>query len=484
MEYTRRRFLTASASTAGATTLLASGRVRASDPPSCYEERKYNLPTPTPPEEYPIEAVINEAYGELVLSPDRPYWIWPICSTSDLMTIEYEVRPEDDAQAPSVLVVDDLGLEEYQIRANSYPITDGPLFSPTTIDVPLYGEWEFPYGFNGEHLHPENIPKKGRSLNDWNEEQKLVDYYTVDCLTSASSDAVRKRRTIELESGNYYVVFDWTEDVLQEPDTERVSSQVSLRASEPIDEEEVEETATASMEQLYGQVADQPSSVVETVVDVAKAICTQVPDAFQDVSVSEINDVAPEAGQLVSSVNIVLTILENQLGFDSSILRQLTARTSAWTRWSLSVLPVASSLDQLLDDACSVADAEPAEVTDEVEKMLMSLGILVADFVAAYFGVAGRAAKFGVGLAHKYFLGFVARTLGLKTYLVLLRELYTLTLTGIKEVLSAIKAVTREIAREYDWLDEEDVETVESLDEESLWSLDLDAHLFSPECST
>jgi hypothetical protein len=291
------------------------------------------------------------------------------------------------------------------------------------------------------------------------------------------------RQTIEPESGNYYVVFDWTDDILQEPNTERVSAQVSLRATEPIDEEKIEETAMDSMEQLYGRMADQPSPVVETAVNVAKAICSQVPDAFQDVSVSEINDVAPQAGQLVSSVNIVLTILKNQLGFDSSILRRLTAQTSAWTRWGLSVLPVASSLDQLLDDACTVAEAEPAEVTEDVENMLMSLGIVVADLVAAYFGVAGRAARFVVGLAHKYLLGFVARTLGLKTYLVLLRELYTLTLSGIKEVLSAIKTVTRKIAREYDWLDEEDVETVESLDEESLGSLDVDIDLFSPECS-
>ncbi|WP_049930952.1 hypothetical protein [Halosimplex carlsbadense] len=425
--------------------------------------------------------MINEVYGELVLSPDCPYWIWPICSTSDLVRIEYEVRPEDDAKAPSILIVDDLGLEEYQIRANSYPIMDGPLISSTVINVPWYGEWEFSYGYNGENFHLKNIPKKGRSLNDWGEEQKLVDYYTIECLTYSSSDAVQIRRIIKPELGNYYLVFDWTDDIPQEPDTERVSVQVSLRATEPIDEEVIEETATASVELLYGRVADQRSPVVETAVNVARAICSQAPDAFQGVSVSEINDVAPQAGQLVSSVNIVLTILENQLGFDPSIRRRLTTQMSAWTRWGMFVLPVASSFDQLLNDACTVAEAEPAEVTEDVENMLMSLDIVVADLVAAYFGGAGRAARFVVGLAHKYLLGFVARTLGLKTYLVLLRELYTLS--GISEVLSAIKAVTREIAREYDWLDEANVETVESLNEESLWSLDWGLDLFSPECS-
>lgn len=485
MEYTRRTFLTASTSAVSATTFLHSGRPQSTEPPSCYSSREFELSAPREPETLAHDGVISEAYGELVLSPDRPYWVWPICSTSDRVTIEYEVRPEDNTTAPSILVVDELGLKEYKIRADSYPITDGPLFSPTTITLPVYGEWQFPYGYNSEHLHLENIPKKGQSLQEWGEEDTLVEYHTVACLNSASANAVRKRRTIEPEHGNYYVVFDWTDDVLQKPDTERVSAQVSLRATEPIDEKEVEETATASMKQLYGQMANQPSAV-ETAVNVAKAICKQVPDAFQDISVAEINDVAPQAGQLVSSVNIVLTILKYQLGFDSSILRRLTAQTSAWTRWGLSVLPVASSLDQLLDDACTVAKAEPTEVTDEVENMLMSIGILVADLVAAYYGVAGRAAKFVVGMAHKYFLGFVARTLGLKTYLVLLRELYTLTLTGIKEVLSAIKEVTRAIDREYDWLDDEDVATVENLDRDSLFSLDLGIDLFSlsPECTT
>lgn len=53
-------------------------------------------------------------------------------------------------------------------------------------------------------------------------------------------------------------------------------------------------------------------------------------------------------------------------------------------------------------------------------------------------------------------------------------------------MLRTIQEVARTIVREYDWLDDEDIETVESLDKDSLRSLDLDVDLFSlgPEGST
>lgn len=67
----------------------------------------------------------------------------------------------------------------------------------------------------------------------------------------------------------------------------------------------------------------------------------------------------------------------------------------------------------------------------------------------------------------------------------LLRELYTLTRSGVTEVLRTIEAVTRMIARQYEFLSDDDVETVEDLDEGTLQSLDLGIDLFSlnPECT-
>ncbi|QZP39190.1 hypothetical protein [Halobaculum magnesiiphilum] len=151
----------------------------------------------------------------------------------------------------------------------------------------------------------------------------------------------------------------------------------------------------------------------------------------------------------------------------------------------MSLLPVVSSLSQLVDDACAVTEADPEEAVNEIENMLLSLGILIADLLATAFGVTGRVASFLVGMARKYLLGFVARTLGLKAYVVLLKELLTLTRSGISEVLAVIKRITREIGEEYEFLSEEEVERVEALDEEELESSSFDFDIFSlsPECS-
>ena len=73
---------------------------------------------------------------------------------------------------------------------------------------------------------------------------------------------------------------------------------------------------------------------------------------------------------------------------------------------------VVSSISRLLDDACTVPDASPSKVTQAVEDMLLSLGIVIADLLAAYFGMAGRGAKFVTWVAHKYLLEFIGRTLG------------------------------------------------------------------------
>jgi hypothetical protein len=236
------------------------------------------------------------------------------------------------------------------------------------------------------------------------------------------------------------------------------------------------------MEELYTGLPDEESPLVEAGRDLASAICVEVPEEFHG---SNLEESVPEAAQVLSGLRIVLGLVEDQLGYDASLAYQLTTRTTSWTRWSMSLLPVVSSLSQLVDDACAVTEADPEEAVNEIENMLLSLGILIADLLATTFGVTGRVASFLVGMARKYLLGFVTRTLGLKAYVVLLKELLTLTRSGISEVLAVIKRITREIGEEYEFLSEEEVERVEALDEEELESSSFDFDIFSlsPECS-
>jgi hypothetical protein len=215
----------------------------------------------------------------------------------------------------------------------------------------------------------------------------------------------------------------------------------------------------------------------------AESVCAAVPEEVHDLSDSQINEVAPEAGQLVAGVNGVLTVLAEEFGYSPAVLHSFTDWASTVTRWGMTVLPVASSLNQFLDDACTVAETSPDEATDVVEDMLLSLGILIADVVMAKFGVAARAARFTTRIAHKYLLGYLARSLGLKSYLVLLREVFTLTLGTLKAALREIKELTRAIGRKYDFLSDKEVRTVERMDEDSLLSLDIDLLSLNPECT-
>lgn len=54
----------------------------------------------------------------------------------------------------------------------------------------------------------------------------------------------------------------------------------------------------------------------------------------------------------------------------------------------------------------------------------MNVGILVAEIVMLKCGLVSRAASFAVRKLYMYLFGVVREVLGLKTYLVLLRELY------------------------------------------------------------
>lgn len=483
MVYTRRRILSASGAVIGGPVIASRNTIGA--PPSCYESREYDYPTPIAPDEPSNDAVVSEAYGKLALSSDRPFWVWPVCSYSNPVTIEYEVRPTEDADTPSILVMNDTGLQKYKTKIRDHPVVEWPEFSTKTENLGWFGTWTVPTVDDWGAVHLSNIPKQGESQQSWDEDMPAVKTNSLQCLNSSLSGPVRERHTIE--PGGYYVVFDWTDNVLDNPDQDQGTAHVSLRAMHPV-EDEVTTAGPDSVQRLYEQVDGQSLPMVDTAVRLAEAICTRVPSAFQQVSVADLNDTAPRAAQLTSTVKIILGILEDRLGYETAVIQRLSEQTAAWTRWGMSVLPVASSIEQLLDDACDVANAQPSEVTEHVENMLMSLGILIADLVAAYYGVAGRAAAFATRMAHKYLLGFVARALGLRTYLVLLRELYTITLGGIRAALDRIKDLTRAIADEYRFITDDEAKTVRRMDTASLQSLDIgiDIDLFSlnPECST
>ncbi|NUB91119.1 hypothetical protein HT576_08805 [Haloterrigena sp. SYSU A121-1] len=461
MGVSRRRFLAASAT--GAITLSAAGPVQAEDDTPCCGDTQGRR-TPSEPDEDPTDPVITERYGKLDLSSEFPCWEWPLPPFSKDTVIEYEIRPENSGNTPDVIVANDTGLSKYRTQ-----IEDIPIVSTRTVDLGWIGSIPIVEKVYTENLNIESIGKKMQQRHDWTMES-VVD------MAACHNEPQATQKSHSVPSGNYNLVVDWTDDVLSAPTTDETTVEVSIRARHETVGEETEAVQDEAISFYTGFPADE-SPLVDTMVSVAEAICDQVPPQAEDFSVTEFQEAAPRAEQAVAVTRAVFDILKDKLGYNPVFIEDLLEGATTWTRWARSVLPVVNSLEHVIDDACEVAQDAPETMTADVENLMLSLGILVVDLLMAKFGVASRIASFAVRRAHTYLLGIVREVLGLKTYLVLLRELYTLTTSGLAEALGIIKDLTRDIQQEYqdhEFIPKKEADAVDSMGETQLGSLDLD----------
>ena len=165
----------------------------------------------------------------------------------------------------------------------------------------------------------------------------MVEMHALECLTQSSTGTLQESHTVE--PGDYHVVFDWTDDVLAEVSADRVAVDVSVRAVNP-DLEQVEEETPKKIEALYSEFPRDRSPLIEVGRSFASAICGGVPEEFHSDPAEGLRETIPEAARVISALNAVFAIVEDQLGYDASFAYQLTKRTTTWTRWGLSVLPV------------------------------------------------------------------------------------------------------------------------------------------------
>lgn len=472
MEHSRRGFLTTMA--AGAVSLSTTGHARAGS--VCCTDTDRSVPSE--PDEQPVEPIIAETYGELDLSKENPCWDWEIPRFSEPSIIEYEVRIDDRRNAPDVIVVDSDGLEKYETHINTYPI-----FKTRTLDLPWFGSTSAPTGVYRENLNFDTLLRRLDQLQEWEEDSTFVEMDTLECLTEPRATQESHR----VAGGSYYIIFDWTDDVLSERGDDEITAEVSVRARREKTDEAVA-SAPDKIASFYTGLPREKSPLAEAMVAVAETICDRVPGEVDNLSVQEIHETAPRAEQAVAATKIVFAVLKDKLGYNQAFIQELLHGAATWGQWGRSVLPIVNSLEHVLDNSCTVAQNQPETVTDDIENLLLNLGILVADLVMAKFGLASRIGSFAVKRAHKYLLGIVREVLGVKAYLVLLRELYTLTTSGLKEALGLIKDLTREISKGHKFFSEEEVDAIKEMETNELESLDFDWDLslgplsLSPEC--
>lgn len=437
-------------------------------------------PTPdSPAETKSPDSVLIETYGELALSSDRNYWIWPVelpfeywDSDYDRLIVDYEVRTPPGIRTPDVLVVDAKGRAQYEATVNP-----PPKYDVVQKQIPVLGTISWPI------IYWENLftsPNEHEVI--WKEDNATYSSTVIDCLSEQApySGPLRKSETVSLDE--YYVIFDWTETVLSTPSTDSVSAEVSVRVKCPPDED-VDEQVEVAIHDLYSAFDEAGSGIIELAKRIAERICIEIDLP----SISGLQKAAPRGTQLASTLNIVLTILQEEIGYTSTVGERIATTTTTWTNWWMTTLPIAHSVQRLHEDACAVTDASPTDVTDRVEDFLLSLGILTADVVLLETSIVNRGAARLVKAAHHYLLGFLRKTLGLRAYVILLREFYNLVRSNTAKVLVAIKDMTRNTVAETDFLDGDDQEKVSQLDDHSLYALDsvaldITPNLLNPEC--
>lgn len=432
--------------------------------------------TPSRPEWQSTGIATDEAYGTLELGPERRYWPFEIDGGSERLLIEYEITPTEGSGVPDVLAVEQPAVDKYQTRVGENQITTGPLVSLARQDLGLFGERQFP-DVHPEHVHLENFSKLGDRYTSWENQSPNVGLYSLECLNSTGVGPVRRSKLVE--SGDYCILFDWTDEVMSRADTKSTTVDVSVRAVE-VNPAQIQEESSRRVKELYSSVPTGSTRLLKTATAFAEAICLEDLPVTVAGNLDEAQTTARHATELQSSVAVILAAIDEHLGYRSPVLTRLTQKTARWTAWAGPVLPIASSTAQLVQDACAVQAAPKNTVTDRIEEMLLSLGILIIDLAAVAFGVAGRAASLLTKVAHNYLLGYIARTVGVETYVVLLREVYTLTRVGISEVIGAIKQLTREIGEETNLLRTEEIDAVESLDHSGVQSPSFDFDLFDP----
>lgn len=424
-----------------------------------------DLSTPEPPKDATYNTVTNEAYGDLVLSPDQRCWVFPIrpsigsVENPEQLIVEYEVRTEDGVNPPDTLVLSGQGLKYYDTHVND------PFFKVK--------EWCSHKIFGRDISLPcspgdiEFNPDDGGVI--WEKGHRTVELYSAQCLNAAPyRSPVRRSETIP--AGHYYVVFDWTDDVFDDAG-EEVTADVSIRARHPPDPEEIEDTATDEVTAVYSELPEDRSRLITVSRTMATDICMDI----EAPNTGTLVEASPRASQLASTANAVLAILERNLGLRPVFAERISEVTSTWTRWGMSTIPVVHSLNRLHEDACALERATSKQAADRVEDFLLSVGILVGDLVLLKYNATSRLAYSLTRAAHRYLLGFLGRVLGLRTYVVLLREVFNLTRSGLTEALSEIKELTERIVEETTFLSENDdrVTEIHSMSSrEDLYSLD------------
>jgi len=404
-------------------------------------------PTTTPPPatpakpEYPTvneQTLVKECYGSLDLNEKQPFFPVKIPDDEGSGCYLLEYRLDRDGFGLNQAANLDLFLLDHsfqQYKDFVYPGKNclGPIlgFGPYCIDSQ-------PPAFD----------------DDW-----LAENYAA---TTLDDDSVYKRVLIPNDS--YHLIIDAT----SAPDasergksTASATLDVSLRLTR-YSYAEAEKLAIQTVGSLVNELPDEWQKTVSNLRTTAQEMCST--DAVETASEADIDEIAGETAKIegiTSAAADILSVLESR--YSIALPDEPLKSISNAARWGGKHLPVIGSVIQVATSACGLAslpdDAKISELREKAKSLFVSITLLVADLVMSWWGVTSRVA-YSLTSATDYLLGYLRQVVGLRFYVVILKNTLFLFETSISELVDAIYETSEEIAQNTNFISDRDLSTL------------------------
>lgn len=403
--------------------------------------------------------VVGETTDQVSVTEDGRPHVWELPSGTDY--VDFELELEGDESEVDVIIVSDLDIPMRGSAKTSYRNAITPAKTRT---ISLAGR-------TIEFRQP--IDAARTEVAQFRFNQPYYPQYKLG-FCPLSKGVGYSQSTYSLDDGINYLILD-NSDVIGKSSIEgSVTADISIRARrEPVDP--VEEEAQQNVELMYAQAGDAGEPYSDFGLELANTICDSSPDGFKALELEDIRHTGNETGQLKSLIQAVFTYLRDAAGFEPTFLEDVLSASTRWLKWVMSVAPMLSSAQRTVEAACEATSPSTDDVEEKLKEMYLNLGILVADIVFAAYGLMGRLASAGIRLADTYILGFLKKRMGLKTYLLLLRELHQFLEFTLHEIVGEIKDITNEIVEteRRDFFDRKERSAVSSMGESALKTLDV-----------
>lgn len=403
------------------------------------------------PQSVQSDVLLDELYGTISFDQNHPYFFRKI--------------PPEDASIPDnrCLVL------EYDVTA------DLGLISDSQLDVRLIQEFEKDAYTVAAKDERTCLNVAGHTLHCVNNDE--VDQFE----SSFDSDAFavhvddRQYKRVLLPPDRYWLVFDatdlWGGEEARSPEIQETDLDIAVRVMrDPLDTAERESITT-----INNIAADMAGNQCERLAEInalTSDICSlDGAEALSRESIETFKRDITAIQQYSTLFHDLLNLLNTR--YDIALPTDIASRLETLVEWGSSLLPLIGALINLCADACELGTITCKSTVDTAERrvknFLVSLFSFVAEIVLLALGLSGKVAGSVVELADEFVLWYIKELAGFRVYAMILKQASIIVDESVGEALGYLLDWTRRV-----WTDDEDSDTIDSLDLETLANINQD----------